>query len=252
MESKKIKTITFITIIMLLVSAIIGVCIPLLNKSKNDNDNVQTEISIDFSTLTMASIGDSITLGLCKGVAMSDPYPTLVKEELGLKYVSNLGIGGSTLYNKNIKSIVNRFYNIPNDVDIISLLGGVNDWAQNVPLGTIDDMNATTIYGALNYISTNLKSRYPNAFIFYMTPLTVSDAKLEQYSATPYSLADVSQAYKEIGEKYNIPILDTYTLSGFENVCNDTDKTDGVHPNQDFHRDNLTPLIAKFIRENYK
>ena len=254
-KSNKIKVVSVIVFIILLVSAVLSVCIPLLNQNDNSNKNnnqTQTESSVDFSTLTMASIGDSITLGLCKGVAMSEPYPNLVEDELGLSYVYNLGIGGSTIYNKNIKSMVNRFTNIPNDVDIISLMGGVNDWAQNVPLGTINDNNANTIYGALNYISTTLKSNYPNAFIFYMSPLPVSDAKLNEYSATEYSLADVSQAFKNIGAKYDIPILDLYSLSGFEDVCNDSNATDGVHPNQEFHKENLAPLITQFIKDNYK
>lgn len=253
-KSDKIKVVSIIVFIILLVSAVLSVCIPLSYNKDKDNDNTptQTESSIDFSTLTMASIGDSITLGLCKGVAMSEPYPNLVKDELGLNYVYNLGIGGSTIYNKNIKSMVNRFTNIPNDVDIISLMGGVNDWAQNVPLGTINDNNANTIYGALNYISTTLKSNYPNAFIFYMSPLPVSDAKLNEYSATEYSLADVSQAFKNIGAKYDIPILDLYSLSGFEDVCNNMSATDGVHPNQEFHKENLAPLITQFIKDNYK
>ena len=204
-----------------------------------------------FSNLSIAFLGDSITKGLCKGQVMETPYPQGVANTLGIKTVTNLGIGGSTLCTKNYNSMVSRYSTVPEGTDIIGIHGGVNDWAQAFELGDITSTNTRTIYGALDYLAKNLKATYPDAFIFFMTPTPVSDAKLEQYSATPYSLADVSQAMKDVAEKYGFLVLDLYALSGFENVCNDTSKTDGVHPYQEFTTNSLVPLISEFIRENY-
>ena len=226
------------------------------SSSGDNSDDSETppseETTIDFSNKTMACLGDSITRGLCKGVEMDTPYPSLLKEKIGLKEIFNLGIGGSTICTKNYNSMVSRYDDIPDDCDIISVHGGVNDWAQSFELGNMDSSNTRTIYGALHYLASNLKATYPNSFIFFMTPLPVSDAKLEQYASTPYSLEDISNAFKNIGQKYNLPVLDLYSLSGFEDFCNNTEKTDGIHPNQDFHKDNLSPLIAQFIKDNYK
>ena len=205
-----------------------------------------------FSNLTMAFLGDSITKGLCKGQVMETPYPEGVANTLGIKSVTNLGIGGSTLCTKNYNSMVSRYSTVPEGTNIIGIHGGVNDWAQAFELGDITSTNTRTIHGALDYLAKNLKATYPDAFIFFMTPTPVSNAKLEQYSATPYSLADVSQAMKSVAEKYGFPVLDLYALSGFENVCNDTSKTDGVHPHQEFTTNSLVPLISEFIKENYK
>lgn len=251
MKSKS-KLVVKILVSVLLVVALLSVGLTFSLNKKSSSTNTSDTQEVEFSNMSMACIGDSITQGLCKGVAMEKPYCVVVKESLGLENVYNCGIGGATLSNKNVKSICNRYYNIPNDVDIITLLGGVNDWAQGVPLGTIDDMNANTIYGALNYIASNMVVKYSNAFIVFMSPLPVSDAKLEQYSSTPYSLADINTAYKNICKKYNIAYLDLYSLSGFENECNDAEKTDGVHPNADFHKNNIAPLLAQFIKDNYK
>lgn len=204
-----------------------------------------------FSNLTAAFIGDSITTGLCKGVVMETPYPQGVSDTLNLKSVTNLGIGGSTLCTKNYNSMVSRYATVPEGTNIIGVHGGVNDWAQNFELGDITSTNTRTIYGALDYLARNLKEKYSDAFIFFMSPTPVSDAKLEQYSATPYSLADVSKAMKDVAEKYGFAFLDLYTVSGFENVCNDISKTDGVHPYQEYVTDTLVPIISQFIRENY-
>jgi lysophospholipase L1-like esterase len=204
-----------------------------------------------FSNLSAAFIGDSITIGLCKGVVMQTPYPQGVADTLKLKSVTNLGIGGSTLCTKNYNSMVSRYATVPEGTNIIGVHGGVNDWAQNFTLGDITSTETRTIYGALDYLARNLKAKYPDAFIFFMTPTPVSDAKLEQYSATPYSLGDVAQAMKDVAEKYGFAVLDLYAVSGFESVCNDASKTDGVHPYQEFTTNSLVPLISEFIRENY-
>ena len=205
----------------------------------------------DFSKLTAAFIGDSITVGLCKGVVMDTPYPAGVAATLNLKSVTNLGIGGSTLCTKNYNSMVSRYATVPEGTNIIGVHGGVNDWAQNFTLGDITSTETRTIYGALDYLARNLKAKYPDAFIFFMTPTPVSDAKLEQYSATPYSLGDVAQAMKDVAEKYGFAVLDLYAVSGFESVCNDTNKTDGVHPYQEYVTDTLVPIIADFIKSSF-
>ena len=243
---QKAKICVVITLVLLIMVAIIGFLLPLFNKNQKD---------VDYTDLKLCCIGDSITLGLCMGEQMDNPYPSIVAKNLGLKEVYNLGIGGSTIssgsYSKD--AMVNRYTEIPVDADIIVLNGGVNDWAKNKDLGNISDSSPTTIYGALNCIAIGLKynADYKDAFVVFTSPFPVSDLKLEQYSTTPYSLSAVANAIKEVAEKYNIAFLDFYKQSGFENYCNNEDLTDGVHPFPDFHKNVIAPLLTDFIKDNY-
>ena len=65
-----------------------------------------------------------------------------------------------------------------------------------------------------------------------------------------YTLEDVANAIKEVAEIYDILVLDLFTYGCFENVMYDND-CDGVHPNQKFVLDVMSPQIANFIKENY-
>ena len=50
-------------------------------------------------------------------------------------------------------------------------------------------------------------------------------------------------------EKYNILVLDTYNLGGF-NPFNDS--FDGCHPTELYYANKLAPIISQFIKDNYK
>ena len=56
-----------------------------------------------------------------------------------------------------------RLKQIPIDAKLITVMGGVNDWSQNRELGTIDDIENTTIYGALNLIVSYISKNYPQS-----------------------------------------------------------------------------------------
>lgn len=206
---------------------------------------------VNFSELTYAALGDSITAGSrgkLSGVFsgyMDTPYCVLVKDELGLKSVTNYGISSSTISSGNgyVSPMVER-YDEMDETDIISVMGGINDYGKPVALGAINDTETTTFYGALNTLAKGLKEKSPNAFIFFMTPLSVPNfAPL---------LLKYCQAMKEVCAKYDIPVLDTNSLCDFSLEYNSVGYTgDGVHPSEEFHRDVLAPLIADFIKDNY-
>ena len=65
--------------------------------------------------------------------------------------------------------------------------------------------------------------------------------------------AQIRQAIKDVCWKYDIPVLDTAALADFSQEYNSVGYSgDGVHPSQEFYRDVLAPVIADFIRKNYK
>lgn len=216
---------------------------------------------IDFSGKKLTFLGDSITYGV-DGMGgqhmMSYPLPVLVQKELGAKTAINLGISGSTLCTApdslgttyDHHPFVNRVNTIPSDSDIVCVFGGVNDYALGLPLGAIEDENGDTVYGALNGIMTQIKTRCPNAFVFLMTPFGLGQWKLDA-SPADYELTDVVTAIKLIGEKFNAPVLDLYNDSGWRQTEMLDSNSDGIHPSQYFMSRHIAPMIADFIREEY-
>lgn len=108
-----------------------------------------------WSSKKWASLGDSITAG-------QNWQPSVVGA-LGLVW-TNFGTGGSKISGSNVD--VNamcqdtRLNAIPVDIDVLTLMGGTNDWAQNVPLGDIKSTDPTTFYGALNTFAQKAFARW--------------------------------------------------------------------------------------------
>lgn len=63
------------------------------------------------------------------------------------------------------------------DVDLILLEGGVNDYGWNIPLGTVEDTDGSTLLGAWRLIIDKLLVDYPNAKIVFVTSWYVSGTK---------------------------------------------------------------------------
>ncbi len=206
---------------------------------------------VDFSELTYVALGDSITYGVdgFTGVhqKMETPYCDVVGETLGFERTVNLGVSGSCISfaRGEQNAFCKRYVNIPRDADVISVMGGINDTDENVTIGTISDMSTSTFYGALNVLAKGLKENWSDAFIFFMTPLNAR-GRVGVYE-------QVCQAIKDVCAKYEIPVLDTSKLADFSREYNAPGYTgDGLHPSQDFHTTVLAPMIADFIRKNYK
>ena len=86
--------------------------------------------SINFSDMKIACLGDSITSG--SNMDNLDnyqqySYPSVLKNILNAKEVYNLGIGGSSYGRYWDKAFVDRYKEIPQDVNIILVMGGTND-----------------------------------------------------------------------------------------------------------------------------
>jgi lysophospholipase L1-like esterase len=215
----------------------------------------EPQAEVDFSQLTYLAMGDSITYGLNTYGSESQvakPYPVLVRELLGMEKVYNYGISGSTLVSieDTRDPFCERYASMPNDADIVSVMGGVNDyWLGYADIGTLDSTDTTTIYGALNVLVSGLKEKYPDAYIFFMTPYKWGNDP--GVNAKGYSLADICTAIKNVCAKYGVDVLDMYTYGQIE-VDFQNPQCDKLHPTQEFFENYTAPQIATFIKENYK
>lgn len=84
----------------------------------------------DFSGKKIACLGDSITAAANleeEEGYLTYAYPSVLKEVLGAEEVYNLGIGGSAIGRYWSDAFVERYTQIPQDTDIIIVMGGTND-----------------------------------------------------------------------------------------------------------------------------
>lgn len=214
----------------------------------------KTQTDLDFSKYSMNCLGDSITYGYAPksgGEQMEQPFPAQLKKYLGLKKVRNYGVSGATLsVNTADRVILSQSYKeMDNDAQIITVMGGSNDFERGLPLGNVNDTQNTTVYGALDVLARGLKIKYPNAFIFFMTTFQVGDY-LPAVNSAGYTLEDVADAVIEVCAKYDIPVLDMYREGKFELEMN-TESSDGSHPSQAFFEKYTVPQIARFLEDHY-
>lgn len=196
--------------------------------------------TIDFSDMKIACLGDSLTAG----DNMNDledyskyAYPSVLKSILNAEEVYNLGIGGSSYGRYWDEAFVDRYKEIPEDSDIILVMGGTNDgFAASIDeLGNINERKPRTFYGDVDELMRGLKENYPNAKIIFATPLPNI---LQDYlmSQRDYLLPQnvYTNAVKELAAEYDIDVIDLYNsniLDTHDSQIISTYMPDGVHGN---------------------
>ncbi|HBQ8033919.1 SGNH/GDSL hydrolase family protein [Klebsiella quasipneumoniae] len=147
-------------------------------------------------------------------------WQPLVAEALGCSFL-NHGIGGSKIAKPDSSSTQ---ISMCDDVRINALdtsaaawicgPWATNDWAQNIPIGSISDTVNTTVYGALNIIAQKLRARAPTKPILWATPFNGDydsgrtgawvDGETNQYGR----VSDYAAAIRAVALRYGFPLID--------------------------------------------
>ena len=165
-------------------------------------------------------LGDSITYGL----GTTTTYHEILKNKYSIptvrKYAvsgSQISTGGTNSAASSDDSFCNRYTNMDNEADLVTVLGGINDLLHKVPLGTMDDTDGTTFYGALKLLCEGLINKYPNSKIIFFTPLKAAYGSngldTNGYNLLNLNLEDYIQVMKKVCNYYCIPIID------LSNIC---------------------------------
>ncbi|MDE7283094.1 MAG: hypothetical protein K2N85_05885 [Lachnospiraceae bacterium] len=200
-----------------------------------------TDNEYDFSQVKIACLGDSVTIAS----NLEDEenyeqyaYPAILKDLLKAGEVYNLGIGGSSIGRYWFEPFVERYTDIPEDTDIIIVMGGYNDGfcATKKEFGNLDERAYRTFCGDLDELMKGLKENYPDAVVFFAAPPSNS---LHGYLMTQNEELIPQEEYvkvieilsKEYGfefiDLYHTGFLDTYD----ENIVSEfvPDTTHGNH-----------------------
>ena len=95
-------------------------------------------------------------------------WPTLLMTNIPWSNKTDIAVGGTRMTGE-INSDA-RVASIPLSATIVITGGGTNDWAQNIPVGslaTIDD--PTTFYGAVHLYVQKVKARVPDAVVVFVS-----------------------------------------------------------------------------------
>lgn len=213
--------------------------------------------AIDFSGLKIACLGDSITAAanLEKEENYQQyAYPARLKELLGAEEVYNLGIGGSSIGRYWSDAYVERYREIPEDVDIIIVMGGTNDGfcVSDKEFGSLDERAYRTFCGDLDELMRGLCENYPDADIFFATPfpnilqdylMRERDYLLPQQRFVDVIITLAKEYDYEVIDLYNSNILDSHDVDIVEDYV-----PDGVHANQEGYRVLAEHFAAELIQ----
>ena len=220
----------------------------------NNNFNIVGNIAKnkDYSSMSLACIGDSLTHPSETGINKLDPmYPEVVKNILGIGEVTNCGLSGSTIANNSASpstpmSNDTRMSTYPN-ADIIIVSGGYNDYGNNVPLGNLSTTDDTTFYGGykklMNYLITNNPS---STIIIMITPMPNSTPTSPKNTIGLTKL-DYINAIESIARYFSVPLLDMNKLGSLGQFNKNTWTNDGLHFKQEYVNNIYAPRIANFI-----
>ena len=194
-------------------------------------------------------VGDSITAG----TGTTKTYHQFLEEALGLGSVTAMGVPGSCVsaasdYSQSNQPLINRYQSIPS-ADLIVIFMGTNDYGHETPLGSMEDTQDGTFYGALNTIIPDLVAKHPSSKIVFVTPLHrygFGTSKILEtaftYDSIPNgvgaSLGDYVYALKTVCANNGVSVIDLYTEctldpSGAE--VRAAYMPDGLHPNAAGH-----------------
>ncbi|MDH2328695.1 SGNH/GDSL hydrolase family protein [Cereibacter sp. SYSU M97828] len=224
----------------------------------------------------LAGLGDSITYGFIPRNYPGYPgrlssYLQRMGEKLGAAQILNHGISGSTLaYDAARNPMCRRLADLDNTADLIIVMGGTNDVRNGIALGQMGDSTDATYYGALDVIARGLLEKYrygqgtavgAGKKIVFATPIRLIEQGSGQLNA---QLPAFQEAVLRVGEKYAIPVFDSYNDSGLTPELFQTLQgaeegytgmynpfvTDGTHPTAEGHQI-FADAFSGFVRGLY-
>lgn len=225
-------------------------------KISRQDKKIIADSEVDFSDCKITCLGDSITAASNLDTIenyQSMSYPSQLGEILGAEEVVNLGIGGSSIGRYWENAFVDRYQEIPEDTDVILVMGGTNDGfcASEKELGSLEKREKDTFTGDLDELLFGLQKDYPDAQIVLITPLpNVLHDLLRKSRDYLLPQSAFVRVMKQLGEEHGIPVIDLYNsnfLDTHDAAVIHALMPDGVHGNETGYRMLAQHIAAQLI-----
>lgn len=195
--------------------------------------------------MKIVTIGDSITVGTYTSETDSSPnsvvqrnFSEVVKDKLGCDTLINYAHNGISISTTAPvfpeKAIVTR-YLIMEEADIVLVCAGTNDFGNGVAIGSPQDTEDGSFYGAVDILFSGLKKKYPNSEIYIVEPIHRFD---ELENKIGLSLESYRTVLEEKAGQYGIPTIDGFKvpIDPKLDLHRKLYAKDGLHINQEGHR----------------
>lgn len=225
-------------------------------KINRQDKKIIADSEVDFSDCKITCLGDSITAASNLDTIenyQSMSYPSQLGEILGAEEVVNLGIGGSSIGRYWENAFVDRYQEIPEDTDVILVMGGTNDGfcASEKELGSLEKREKDTFTGDLDELLFGLQKDYPDAQIVLITPLpNVLHDLLRKSRDYLLPQSAFVRVMKQLGGEHGIPVIDLYNsnfLDTHDAAVIHALMPDGVHGNETGYRMLAQHIAAQLI-----
>ena len=205
-------------------------------------------------------LGDSITEGAWAGL-VERRYSTLVANALGAEEY-NFGLSGTRIA-KQVKKTNNpdadvymtRAVKMPKDAAFTFVFGGTNDYGHgDAKMGTMDDRDPYTFYGAMHELVAYLVSEFDRKKLCFVMPIPRYDQDNLYGDGSKdepmYPLSAYIAAEKEVLDYYGVEYLDLTDKFYVPTTPEDDGDlfADGLHPNAAGHSF-LAACLLEYVRE---
>lgn len=210
---------------------------------------------IVFTDKKVAAFGDSITHGLTstpEGVTkVTKGYLPQFVELAGATLVTNKAVNGAaftTVPNWEPATINQQLNSYNGEADIVWVAAGINDFVLGCTLGKYGDNTEYTFYGAVHIACENIKVKFPNATVIFVTPIPVT----KSYNGQSTSPVDAFRsAIYEVATTYGFNVVSGSDL-GMPKVPKGWSNSiiadwDGAHPTVAGHTFYAKQLTDKLL-----
>lgn len=214
--------------------------------------------------------GDSITESRLNTESVTyngGAYPAIISDVTESTY-HNYAIGGATLASAvGGHRVVDNITNMDADADVVVFSGGINDYWQNIPLGSYSEsdfsstVDKTTVCGALESIFRQAINKWCGKPILFVITHKILNTAFTENTAG-YTFQELHDKIVGICKKYSIPYYDCYEdggLNAYIDIMNTTFLTagssgepDGCHPNEEAYKRYYVPQVIDLINNNLK
>lgn len=207
----------------------------------------------------IAFCGDSITFGANPdgGEAPLDAWPQQVGRLLGCQ-VTNYGVNGASAGGESPRVWSKEYNVVSEDMDIIGVMIGVNDWAHGYAIGSVEQK--TGFCGALHTMWQGFLKRFPPSAGKRIFCMIYPRIDIKPTGDIPAWSVWV-KAIREVAEYYAIPILDFSKELGIDphldtefiywrRLAGTTDGTHDAHPTQITHN-MMGKVVAAYVKSHY-
>ena len=127
---------------------------------------------------------------------------------------------------------------IPLDTQVLTIMGGTNDYGVSIPLGTrlptneSPTLDESTFIGGLCSMIEKIQTRVPNCRIILMTPIPrYHNGRYESKNKAGLLTSDYAKVVKDVAAFYALPCIDLNSKVGWNKINGASYLKDGIHPN---------------------